>query len=94
MISLRTRWDQREYLGVHLCLKDPKSVKKWLSYGYFPTDSLRDSIENHIGQKGMLGCSFVPKISKIGQDLAELWPFYPERLRDSIENHMDKKWII
>ena len=81
-------------MGVHLYQKYPKSVKKWLSYGYFPTERLRDSIENHLGQKGMLGHSFVPKISKIGQDLTELLSFFPERLRDSIENHMGQKWII
>ena len=75
MISLRTTWDKRGSLGVHLCQKDPKSVKKWLSYGYFPTERLRDFIENHMGPKGILGCSFVPKRSKIGQEMAELWLF-------------------
>ena len=39
-------------LGVHLYLKDPKSVQKWLICCYFPTERLRDSIENHMGQKG------------------------------------------
>ena len=91
MISMITTWDQRGSLGIHLCQKDPKSVKKWLSYGYFLTERLLDSIENHMGQKGMLGHSFVPKISKIGQDLPELLSFSPERLRDSIENHMGQK---
>ena len=94
MIPLRTKWDIRASLRIDLCHKDPKSVKKWLSYGHFPTEGLRDSIENHLGQKGMLGHSFVPKISKIGQDLTELLSFFPERLRDSIENHMGQKWII
>ena len=61
VISLRTTGDQRGSLGVHLFQKDPKSVKKWLSYGYFPTERLRDSIENQMGQKGILAhhC-FVP----------------------------------
>ena len=36
---------------------------------------LRDSIEKHMGQRGFLWCSFVPKRSKIGQEMAELWPF-------------------
>ena len=36
MISLRATWDRRGSLGVHLRQKQPKSVKKWLSYGYFP----------------------------------------------------------
>ena len=34
---------------------------------------LRDSKENHMGQKGILWCSLVPKRSKIGQEMAELW---------------------
>ena len=36
VISLRATWDRRGSLGVHLRQKQPKSVKKWLSYGYFP----------------------------------------------------------
>ena len=44
VISLRTTCDQRGSSGVHLCRKDPKSVKKWLSYGYFPTERLCDFI--------------------------------------------------
>ena len=77
VISLRTIWDQRGSLGVHLCQKDPKSVKKWLSYGYFSTERLRDFIENHKGPQRILGCSFVPKRFKIGQETAELWQFFP-----------------
>ena len=94
MIPLRSTWDKMGSFGVYLYQKYPKSVKKWLSYGYFLTERLLDSIENHMGQKGMLGHSFVPKISQIGQDLTELLSFSPERLRDSIENHMGQKWII
>ena len=94
MIQLRTSWDKRGSLGIDLYQQYKELVNKWLGYGNFPPERLCDSIQNHMRQKGMLGCLFVPKISKIGQDLAELWPFYPERLRDSIENHMDKKWII
>ena len=76
MISLRTIWDQRGSLGVHMCPKYPKSVKKRLSYGYFSTERLRDFIENHMGPKGILWCSFVPKRSKIGQEMAELQLFF------------------
>ena len=75
VISLRFRWDQRRSSGVHLCHKDPKSVKKWLSYNYFHTERLRDFIENHMRPKGILGCSFVPQRSEIGQEMAELWLF-------------------
>ena len=73
VISFRSIWDQRESLSVHLCQKDPKLVKKWLSYGHFPTERLRDFIENYMGPKGILGCSYVPKISKVSQETAELW---------------------
>ena len=76
MISLRTTLDHRASLGAQLCLKDSKLVKKWLSYGYFPTERLREFIENHMGPKGILDCSFVPKRSKIGQGMAELWLFF------------------
>ena len=61
VIPLKTKWDKRGPLGVHLKAKDPKSVKKWPSYGYLPTERLRDSIENHMRQKGILGRSFVLK---------------------------------
>ena len=47
--SLGTRWDKGGCFGVHLYQKDPKSVKKWLSYGHFPTKRLCDSIENNMG---------------------------------------------
>ena len=60
---------------VYLYQKDPKSVKKWLSYGHFHPERLRDSIENHMEQKGVLWFSFVPKGSKIIQEIAESWPF-------------------
>ena len=30
-----------------------------------------------LDKKGILWCSFVPKRSKIGQEIAELWPFSP-----------------
>ena len=70
-----TNFSFQGHLGVHLCQKDPKLVKKWPSYGYFPTERLGDSIESHMGQKGTLGCSFKPKRSKNGQKMAELWLF-------------------
>ena len=60
MIPLKTTWDKRRSLGVHLCQKYTKLVKKWLSYSYFPTERFRDSIENQMGQKGILAHLFVP----------------------------------
>ena len=73
VIPFRTTLDKRGPFGVHLCQKDPKSAKKRLIYGYFPTETLCDSIENHRGQKGILWCSFVPKRSIIREEKAELW---------------------
>ena len=55
VICLKTTWDKRASLGVDWCQKDSKLVKKWLSYGYFPPERLRDSIENHLGQKVIFG---------------------------------------
>ena len=77
VIPLRTTWDKRVFFGVHLYQKDPKFVQKWLSYGHFPPQRLCDFIENYMWQKGILCCSIVPKWSKLGQELAELWPFSP-----------------
>ena len=77
MISLGSKWDKRGYFGVNLYQKDPKFVKKWLSYGHFLPERLRDSIGRQIVQKGILWCSFAPKSSKMGQEMAELWPFSP-----------------
>ena len=46
---------------------------------------------NHMGPKGILGCSFVPKISKMGQGMAELCFFPTERLSDFIENKWNQR---
>ena len=94
MIPLGSRWDKRGSFGAHLYQKDPKSAKKWLSYGHFLTERLCDSIEKHMGQNGILWCLFVPKISKIGQEIAELGAFPPERLCESIEKHIIASYII
>ena len=66
-------WDP---LGLHLNQKDLKSGKKWLSYGQFTNGRLRDSSEYHAGCMGSIRASFEPKISQIGQEMAELWPIY------------------
>ena len=86
-ILLRTTLDEGP-LGVHLYQNDPKSIKKWLIYGYFPNEKLRDSIENHMGQTGPFGvhlCHKDPKSIKIQLSYGY---FTTERLRDSIENHI------
>ena len=66
-------WDP---LGLHLNQKDLKSGKKQLSYGQFTKGRLRDSSEYHMGCMGSFRASFEPKISKIRQETAELWPIY------------------
>ena len=67
---------QKKDPWVFICTKKiKKSVKKWLSYGYFPTERLHDFVENHKGQEGILGCSFVPKRSQICPEMADLLLF-------------------
>ena len=41
---------------------------------HFPLERLCDSIANNMGQKEIIPCPFVPKRSKIGPEMAELWP--------------------
>ena len=70
---MRDVWDPLE---LHLNQKDLKLGKKRLSYGQFTNGRLRDSSEFHEGCMGSIRASFEPKISKIGQEMAELWPIY------------------
>ena len=94
MTPLRTKWGKRGSLGFHLYLKEPKLVKKWL----FSPERLRDSIGNHMGQKGdpwlFLLYQKDPKSVK-------KWLIYDncpiKRLCDSIENNMEQKgntWVF
>ena len=71
--------------------KNPKSVVKRLTHGHSPRKRLNDSIENHIGQKGILGCLFVPKSSKIRQELAELNNFPPKGCMIPLRTTWDKR---
>ena len=64
----------RDVLGLYLYQKDLKSGKKWLSYGHFNNCRLRDSSQYHAGYMGSIRASFEPKVSKIGQDTAKVWP--------------------
>ena len=52
------------------------------------------SMRTTLDQRGILGYSFVSKISKMGQGMAELCFFPTERLSDFIENHMEPKGIL
>ena len=51
-------------------------------------------LRSTLDKMGILWCLFVPKISKIGQEIAELGAFPPERLRESIEKHIIASYII
>ena len=70
---IREVWDP---LGLHLNQKYLKLGKKQLSYGQFTKGRLRDSSEHQTRPMGSFRASFEPKISKIGQETAELWPIY------------------
>ena len=66
----------RDPIMLHLNQKNLKSGKKQVSYGKFTKGRLRDLSEYHAGCKRSIGASFEPKRSKIGQEMAELWPIY------------------
>ena len=70
---MRDVWDP---LGLHLNQKDLKSGKKWLSFGQFTIGRLRDSSEYRAGCIGFIRALLEPKRSKIGQEIAKLWPIY------------------
>ena len=74
---MRDVWDP---LGLDLSQKDLKLDKKRLIYGHFTNGRLRDSWEYHAGCTGSNNASFEPKLSKIGQKTAELWPIYQEEV--------------
>ena len=69
----RDVWDP---LGLHVIQKDLKSGKKWLSYGQLTSGRLCDSIEHHTGCMGSIRAVFEPKRSKIGHEMAKIWPIY------------------
>ena len=71
--TMRYEWDPS---GLHLNQKDLKSDKKRLSYGQFTNGRLRDSSEYHVECMRSIRASFEPKRSKIGPEMAELWPIY------------------
>ena len=71
MTQVSITWDVWDPLGLHLNQKDLKTGKKRLSYGQFTKARLGDSSEYHMGCMGSFRASFEPKISKIGQEMAE-----------------------
>ena len=68
--------DVLDPLGLYLNQKNLKSGKKRLCYGQFTSGRLRDSSEYQAGCMGSFRASCEPKRSKIGQEMAELWPIY------------------
>ena len=86
MTQVRIMRDVWDPLGLHLNQKDLKSGKKELSYGQFTKGRLRDSSKYHMGCMGSIRASFEPKISKIGQETAELkvllhWANFRDKFR-------------
>ena len=63
-------------LGLYFNQKDLKSGKKQLSYSQFNSGRLRDSSDYHTGCMGSIRAVFEPKRSKIGHEMAEIWPIY------------------
>ena len=88
VIPLRTSWYKRECLCVHLYQKDPKYVKKWLSYGHFLPESLHDSIGNFKDERESFWVHRYQKDPKSATKRLNYGHFLPERLGDSIEKHM------
>ena len=76
MTQVSIMCDVRDPLGLHFNPKYLKSGQKWPSYGQFTNGRLRDSIEFHAGCIGSIRASLERKRSKIGQEMAELWPIY------------------
>ena len=68
--------DVLDPLGLHLNQKDLKSGKKQLSYSQFTSGRLRDSSDYHTGCMGSIRAVFEPKRSKIGHEMAKIWPIY------------------
>ena len=66
-------WDP---LGLYLIQKDLKSGKKWLGSGQFTIGRLRDLSVYHTGCMGSIRAVFEPKRSKIGHEMAKIWPIY------------------
>ena len=76
MTPVSIRRDVWDPLGLHVNQKDLKSGKKWLSYGQFTSGRLRDSSKHHMGCMGSIRAVFEPKRSKIGHEMAKIWPIY------------------
>ena len=69
MFSL-AQWEGKDRLYSKLCQFRVSS-----NVAYYLFDKTTTNIDNHIGQMEILGHSFVPKRSKIAQEMAELWLF-------------------
>ena len=74
MTKVSMIWNIWDPLVLHLNQNDLITGKKRLSYGQYTKGRLHDSSEYHTGPMGSFRASFEPKISNIGQEIAELWP--------------------
>ena len=72
--------DVRNPLELHLNHNDLKLGRKCLSYGQFTNQRLDDSSVYHEGKKGSIRASSEPKISSVGQEMAELWLIYQPKV--------------
>ena len=70
------RWDVWDPLGLHVNQKKSKIGQEMVELCRFTSGRLRDSGEYHAGCLGSIRASCEPKISKVGQETAELWPIY------------------
>ena len=76
MTQVSIMWDVGDPFSLHLSQKDLKSGQKWPSYSQFTHGRLRDSSEYHVGCRRSIRATFEPKRSKIGLEMAYLWPIY------------------
>ena len=86
MTPLRTKWGKRGSLGVHLYLKEPKLVKKWL----FSPERLRDSIGTTWDKRGSLGVHLYQKDPKSVNKWLSYDTFSIKRMCDSIKIHIQR----
>ena len=81
MITSRSTWD--------------KSVKKGLRYSHFPSKTLYDYIENHLGQEGVLWYSFVfNKIQNLSRNSSVKAIFPLRRCRITLRTNWDKRGYL
>ena len=85
-------WEAHETKGdplVIICTKKIQFPSRIAKLRPIPPKRLWDSIEKQVGQIGIFWCSFKPKISKTGQEMASLGPVHP---REVVWFHWEAHW--